>query len=170
MIDISDHSLTPLSTDDSFAIQRLVHRYADAVVHRDAEQWGACWNDEAVWNLGRGRGIVGKAAIVDLWRKAMAGMDAVVQFAHNGDAWRVDADNDAALGRWYISERFRRSNGDVGVLLAHYDDAYVRTQRGWRFSRRLLQAHYHGPPDLSDDFLNTAARLSVANANQKVED
>jgi ketosteroid isomerase-like protein len=145
---------TPVDTGDHIAIQRLVHRYADAVVHRDGEQWGSCWADDAVWDLGRGRLVEGKPAIVELWYSAMAGMAAVVQTVQNGEAW-VGEDADRAIGRWYISERFRRADGRPGILLAHYDDAYVRVDGRWRFARRFLQPHYHGAPDLSDEFTNS---------------
>ncbi len=152
-------STSPVSVDDLIAIQRLVHRYADAVVHRDAEQWGSCWADDAEWDLGRGRHVQGRTAIVELWQRAMGGMEAVVQNVVNGDAWHTGSP-DVAAGRWYINERYRRADGDAGILLANYDDAYVRTADGWRFTNRVLRIHYTGPPDLSAEFTNTAAGLA----------
>lgn len=152
---------TPVSTDDFVAVQRLIHRYCDAVVHRDADLWANCWADEARWDLGRGRLVEGKEAIVSLWRSAMAGMVAVVQMAHNGDAWHTDEDLDRASGKWYIDERMHRTSGETGILLAHYDDDYVRdASNGWQFSRRFLQPHYQGAADLSAPFLNTAERFA----------
>ncbi|MGD9997867.1 MAG: nuclear transport factor 2 family protein [Ilumatobacteraceae bacterium] len=157
-----------VSTDDFVAIQRLVHRYADAVVHRDAAQWGSCWAPDAQWDLGRGRKVNGSTAIVELWTTAMAGMEAVVQTVDNGDAWYTSlGGSHAAAGRWYITETFlRAAQGDLpaqpGILRAHYDDSYVRDGNGWRFRNRVLQVHYQGPPDLTAPFLNTAAKLSVA--------
>ena len=151
---------TTIPAEDWVAIASLVHRYADAVVHRDPERWASCWAADATWDLGRGRLVEGRAAILELWTSAMAGMEAVVQMAHNGDV-EAGADADHASGRWYIDERFRRVGGSNETLLAHYDDTYVRTGDGWRFSRRFLQAHYIGPPDLSADFTNTAAGLAA---------
>lgn len=159
MISYTPDQPSPVVADDYVAIQRLVHRYADAVVNRNAEQWGSCWADDASWSLGQGRSVVGKADIVDLWTKAMGMMAAVVQVVHNGDAFTVEGDQDRATGRWYISESLSRVTGEVGILLAHYDDAYVRTPAGWRFSDRMLQPHYSGPPDLSAAFLNTVDGL-----------
>jgi ketosteroid isomerase-like protein len=150
--------LTPIGTDDFVAIQRLLHRYADAVIHRDGVQWASCWADDATWDLGRGRLVEGRDAIVELWYAAMGGMAAVVQMVHNGDVWEGD-DADHATGRWYIDERFRRSDGSNEILLAHYDDGYVRTTDGWRFARRFLQPHYLGPADLTADFTNTRSTL-----------
>src|SRR3954447_17433706 len=125
MVNYREGAGAPVGTDDYVAIQRLVHRYSEAVVLRDEEQWGSCWDEEATWDLGRGRLVHGKPAIVDLWCSAMSGMAAVVQLAHNGDARYDGVDTKHAVGRWFIDERYRRSTGEPGMLLAHYDDAYA---------------------------------------------
>lgn len=151
---------TPVSTGDFVSISRLVHRYSDAVVHRDAERWASCWATDATWDLGQGRLVEGRDAIVALWTSAMSGMVAVVQMSHNGDV-EPGVDADHATGRWYIDERFRREGGTNEILLAHYDDGYVRTADGWQFSKRFLQPHYLGPPDLTADFSNTADGLAA---------
>jgi uncharacterized protein (TIGR02246 family) len=131
------------------AIADLLHTYADAVVRRDGDRWASCWAEDARWVLGPGREVVGRDEIVDLWHKAMGGFTAVVQLVHNGT---VALDGDRGSGRWYISEHFRRTGGEVGILLAHYDDTYVREGGAWRFASRALVARYQGPPDLSADF------------------
>lgn len=136
------------------AIAELVHRYADAVVYRKGDQWGSCWADDATWFLGPGREVAGKAAIVDLWTRAIGSFDAVVQMVHNGT---VRFDGDAAAGRWYIDERYVRNGGERGILLAHYDDTYTRRNGEWLFMSRALTIHYQGPPDLSADFKNSQA-------------
>jgi hypothetical protein len=151
----------PIGTDDYVSIQRLVHRYADAVVHRRGDQWASTWADDAAWDLGGGRLVEGKAAIVDLWYRAMQGMHAVFQTVHNGEVWIDPLDADRATGRWYISERFRRSTGENAILLAHYDDSYVRVGGQWLFARRFLEIHYSGPPDLIADFSCTLDRLQA---------
>ena len=150
--------LTPVSVEDYVNIQRLINRYADAVIHRNGVQWGSCWTDDAVWDLGGGRLVEGKEAILKLWYAAMGGISSVVQTVHNGDAW-VGASANEATGRWAISERMRRANGDSGILLAHYDDAYAKVNGQWLFSRRFLQVHYGGPADLSANFTNDKEQL-----------
>ncbi len=161
MVNSSPPLTAPVSPDDYVAIQRLVHRYSDAVVHRDVDKWGSCWSESAFWDFGRGRKVEGKDAIVRLWLAAMAGMDAVVQMVNNGDAWMIGSDPDRAAGRWYVVERYRRADGEVSILLAHYDDEYVRIPGGWQFSKRFLGVHYQGAPDLSGEFHNTADKLAV---------
>jgi hypothetical protein len=153
---------------DDLAIRELVHRYSDAVVHRDATSWGSCWAADATWNLGRGRAVEGREAIVALWCSAMGTMEAVVQMVHNG-AVQAGDEPGQATGRWYIDERFRRATGENGILLAHYDDRYVRGDNGaWRFADRTLRAHYIGAADLSDTFLNTRDGLTAAGGTPEV--
>lgn len=135
----------PASVVDYVSIQRLVHRYADAVVHRDASRWESCWADDAVWDLGGGRPVEGRRAIVQLWQGAMDAMQTVVQIVHNGEVFGGGVD-DTATGRWYVSERYRTTDGTEGVLIAHYDDTYVREGGRWLFSGRRLVPHHHGAP------------------------
>ncbi len=151
--------LKPINDNDYISIQRLNNRYADAVVHRIGSQWASCWADDAVWDLGGGRLVEGKDSIVKLWYGAMGGISTVVQNVHNGEAWQVQGKPDEATGRWTISERFKRADGATGILLAHYDDAYRKVNGEWLYTRRFLQPHYHGPADLSGEFLNGKEKL-----------
>lgn len=132
-------------------IEDLVHRYADAVVHRDAEQWAATWAPNAAWDLGAGRRVEGLEAIVAAWREAMARYAVVVQTALNGTVELDDAAGTGS-GRWYVQEAMRRTSGHTAIMLAHYDDAYVRIGGEWKFAARKLRPHYRGPPDLSGAF------------------
>jgi ketosteroid isomerase-like protein len=134
--------------NDRDAVRDLVHRYSDAVCRRDAEQWAACWASDAVWDV-FGTAIEGHGAIVDLWVQAMAGFDAVVQTIQNGTA---SCAGDRGTGRWYVQEHYRLASGDNGIMLAAYDDDYVRSVDGWQFARRALTRFYQGPPDLSAPF------------------
>ncbi len=135
------------------AIEDLVHRYADAVVRRDAEQWSSTWAPDAVWELGKGRRVEGRDAILALWNSAMDGFRAVVQNVVNGT---VDLDDAAGTGtgRWYIIEHWQRTDDSRGILLACYDDTYVGVDGNWMFASRELVVQYSGPPDLSGTFLN----------------
>ena len=135
------------------AIADLVHRYADAVVRRDPDAWSATWAADAVWELGKGRRVEGRDAILELWNGAMDRFSAVVQNVVNGTC-ELDDEAGTGSGRWYILEHFRRADGEAGMLLAHYDDAYARTDDGWCFASRELVVQYQGPPDLSADFQN----------------
>lgn len=153
---------TPTPIDRAVAhseISQLVHRYADAVIHRNGAQWTSTWADDAVWDLGRGRLVEGIDAIKELWYGAMGGFEATVQTVLNGSTDLGD-DGVTATGRFYIQEHVIRANGETSILLAHYDDAYRVVDGQWRFSRRFLQPHYAGPPDLSAPFQCSADALN----------
>lgn len=128
------------------AIEELVHTYCDAVIHRDASRWADCWAPDATWVLTRGRTAEGRDAIAEVWVKAMAEYDVVIQHAHTAT---LSLGDERGTGEWHISEHNRKMDGTVGILLATYDDAYVRLQGRWLFARRALRVHYQGPPDLS---------------------
>jgi ketosteroid isomerase-like protein len=134
-------------------IAELAHAYADAVARRDATGWGATWATDARWVLGADRNVVGREAIVALWLTSMAKYRVVIQRVLNG---HVDFAGDGmhASGRWHIQEHFRRADGVAGILLAHYDDTYVKVEGTWLFASRALVRYYGGPPDLSIPFEN----------------
>jgi hypothetical protein len=140
-------SMNGLTGDRSGArsISALVHRYSDAVVHQDERQWSATWAEDATWELPGGRTVVGKAAIVEMWRTSLSKYSVVVQTTSNGEVI-------GSRGRWYITEHFKKKNGDVGILLAHYDDEYVEVGGRWLFAKRALTIHYQGPPNLTGRF------------------
>ena len=138
------------------AIQDLVHHYADAVVHRDADQWAGTWAPDAVWELGKGRRVEGREAILGLWNSAMDGFKAVVQNVVNGTA-SLDESAGTGSGRWYIIEHWQRADDSTGILLAYYDDRYVRVDGSWMFASRELVIQYGGPADLSAPFQNAWA-------------
>ncbi|MGA9278175.1 nuclear transport factor 2 family protein [Ilumatobacter sp.] len=138
------------------AINDLTHRYADAVVHRDAEQWASTWAPDAVWELGKGRRVEGRDAILELWNSAMDGFKAVVQNVVNSTA-TLDEEAGTGSGRSYIMENWTRTDDSRGILLAYYDDLYTRVDEQWLFASRELVIQYGGPPDLSAPFQNAWA-------------
>ena len=135
------------------AIADLTHAYADAVVRRDADQWSGTWAPDAVWELGKGRRVEGREAILRLWNGAMDGFKAVVQNVVNSTA-TIDEDAGTGTGRCYIIEHWCRADDSRGMLLAYYDDTYVRVDGQWLFGSRELVIQYGGPTDLSADFQN----------------
>ncbi len=144
------------SADNRIAVSDLVHHYADAVVRRDPEQWAATWAPDAVWELGKGRRVEGREAILDLWNSAMDGFKAVVQNVVNHGA-SLDDESGSGIGRCYIQESWWRADDSKGILLAYYDDAYIRIDGDWLFESRELVIQYGGPQDLSADFQNAWA-------------
>ena len=134
---------------DSDAIRRLLHTYADAVLERDEAAWGALWTEDATWELGPGRVVEGRSAIVDLWRTSLAAYRHVVQLYLSNTA---TIDGDTATGRAYLVELNVPMQGERRMLVASYDDTYRRVSGEWLFSSRSLRKLYAGAPDLSGQF------------------
>ena len=140
-----------LNASPHASISDLIHDYADAVVCRDGERFAATWDLEGVWVLGPGAEVEGRDAILDLWKGAMSTLTHVTQTVMNG---RFDIDSSAGrgTGRQYIQEHFEKASGELGILIAYYEDDYVRRDDDWLFARRKLIPLYQGPADLSGTF------------------
>jgi hypothetical protein len=132
-----------LEPSDELAVRALVGRYADAVNLADADMWGSTWADEGEWHI-MGRDIAGREALVDFWRAAMAGFEAVIQMVAQG---QVGADGHRAIGRWTIWEVGRKA-GQGTFTVGCYEDRYVKESGEWRFAARRFTATYRGalPP------------------------
>ena len=133
------------------SIADLVHDYADAVVCRDGDRWAATWDAHGVWDLGGGIEIKGRDEIYNLWKTAMGSFESVIQTVLNG-SFEIDEAAGSGRGRQYIQEHFEKSKGEFGILVAYYDDEYVRRDGQWLFSSRKLVPLYQGLPDLSGSF------------------
>ncbi len=136
-------------TSDESALVALSHEYADAVRARDADRWAATWVADGRWVLGPGRDVVGREAVVGMWRTSIAKYSMVVQM-YTSSAFEIDGD--AAAGRCQFFELNIVADGSRHLLAGHYDDTYRRTSQGWRFSSRQLTKYYAGPPDLTGVF------------------
>lgn len=136
------------------AIRRLSHDYADAVISRDPDVWGALWTDDAVWVLGPGREVHGRAAIVELWLKALGAYTTVVQLYQSSES---TIDGDDAHGRAYLVELVEQADGARRTMVGYYQDTYRRTSERWLFASRELTVLYRGATDLSGPLLGAPA-------------
>lgn len=123
------------------ALRQLVSQYCDAVVRRDAAEFGELWTTDAVWNLGKP--IEGRDAIVATFEKATKGFAWLVQTAPNA-VFEVDEATGTGTGRVTITEQFRTKKGDDGSLVGVYHDRYVRHQGSWRFTERRIEVIHQG--------------------------
>ena len=119
------------------ALRNLVARYCDAVATGDSTSWSATWAERSSWDLGK-QTVSGRAAIVDAWTSAMTGFEWVIQSSPQM-IFEVDEQHGVGSGRVTVNERFKRTDGKIGGLLAVYHDRYVRHAGQWLFSERRLQ-------------------------------
>lgn len=118
---------------DRLAIRERIEAYNDAVFRRDAEDWAACWAEDAVWEVA-GQRAEGRAAIKALWLKLMAGFEAVGMYVNHG---AVAVEGDAATSRSYMLEVMKEVGGTERLVVGRYDDHLRRDPDGaWRFTSR----------------------------------
>lgn len=134
--------------EDDMAIRDLVYRYADAVCRRDEAAWADTWADDGLWCLPGAPAARGKEAIVALWVGAMAGFPFVAQIVNYGT---LQIDGDRASGRWYLTENIKFVDGGGMHNIGTYQDKYVKTADGWKFSERHYAILYNdeGKGDMS---------------------
>ena len=114
------------------AIRALHDSYADAVIRRDAADWGALWADDAKWDL-MGTPVDGKAAIVGLWSGAMSTFAFVGFFSQTGT---IEITGDTGTGRLYTNEVLEALEGNLRRTVGRYEDTYVRNDGHWLYQSR----------------------------------
>lgn len=135
--------------EDRLAIRELIETYADAVVRRDAEAWGATWADDAEWSLPDYPEIgttSGRTAIVAMWTEAMKAYPGILFQAWPGS---IEVEGDVAKVRSYTSEVYDHdgiTKRDQGA----YEDVCVKRDGRWLFKRRSFRNVHrqHAPKEL----------------------
>ena len=118
---------------DRFAVRERIDSYNDAVFRRDADDWAACWAEDAEWVVGE-NAASGRAAIRELWLKLMGGLDAAAMYVTHG---AVAVDGDTATSRCYMLEMLKRKDGGEMLVSGRYEDSLRRDADGeWRFMAR----------------------------------
>lgn len=136
---------------DIESIRRLLALYADAVCRVDADQWGATWTEDAVWDMGA-MSLEGRDDMVAQWSSILAGFDGVIH--GYGDGWAdLDTEAGTGTGRWYVTEYLKPAGAPARAMLGWYDDEYRMVDGEWKFSKRTLRPLYSGAPDMTGDFL-----------------
>lgn len=129
-------SVAPGAATES-ALRQLIAQYSDAVIRNDPEAWIATWADDGRWSLSPGTWIEGRDAILTTWTGAMKGLKWVVH-TPGVCLFEVDEHEGTANGRVTIEERFERTRGGRGGILATYHDTYRRVHGQWLFDSREL--------------------------------
>lgn len=130
--------MTDLSIEDRLAIAALVTEYAWLLDHRRWDDVPRLMTDDVVLRI-RGREIVGRDGVVE-WAQARA-QKANRRTQHQMTLGRLEpVDADHVTGTAALVLHIAKMGGsDTYIdLVGEYQDDYVRTPNGWRFSRRTL--------------------------------
>lgn len=130
----------PAILSDRAAIVDLVARFDDAVNRRDADEFGALWAEEAIWEIGDPQPlhVEGREAIIETWRRMIAGTDWLFRGSFMGV---IGVEGDTGWGRWPCVETGTfTATADSAARgydnRAIYEDLYVRQDGHWRFRHR----------------------------------
>lgn len=118
--------------EDRLAIRELNEVYGDGVVRNDPETWGSVWTEDAEWDF-MGMELSGRAAIVELWNKAMSNFDAV---SFQCVPAAIEVDGDRATARCQTQEVLKGKDGTTRMLGGLYTDELVKRDGAWLYSKR----------------------------------
>jgi hypothetical protein len=126
-------------------IRQLHACYTDAVWRKDYEAFGDCFTEDAEWRIS-GMILRGRLEIVDTIKQFMSRFRRVLVTLRTPI---LEIGNGTASGRTYLSEQSVLSDGRPYGPLGIYYERFVDQGDRWRFSWRLFQTNYSGPPDMS---------------------
>lgn len=121
--------------EDRVAIAELHQTYADAVVRIDADDWGKVWTEDAHWSL-MGMEKNGRDEIVEFWKQAMSGLDAV---SFHCIASMTVVDGDTATGRCQTQEIMKIKDGTTRMVGGLYEDKMVKQNGQWLYASRVFR-------------------------------
>jgi uncharacterized protein (TIGR02246 family) len=129
-------------------IRQLYARYADAVWRKDLDAVGDCYTEDAEWRIG-GAVLCGRRAIVEHLRIVLAKFQRVLITLRTPV---IEFDGATATARTYLTEQGAFTDGHAITPIGTYFDRMAHQEERWRFSWRLFQTCYVGPPDMSGSF------------------
>lgn len=119
-------------------INALIAAYSDAVNRRNADDWAACWADDAVWRL-RTMELSGKEQIVAGWRKAMESYAQVWFMAFAGHI-TLESDGNSAQVRSHTFEYLCPVGRTPKLQSGLYEDRVIRQDGRWVFASRTFSS------------------------------
>jgi ketosteroid isomerase-like protein len=125
--------------DDELAIRSLAAAYTDAVNRRDGEGMAAVYAQNGVLHSpAAGAPVEGIEKLRKRFKRLVEKeRDFLMQLTHSGV---VELYGDTATARWWFSEIKRPAGGTFEMIFGVYQDEVVRTEAGWRFARRTVDA------------------------------
>lgn len=137
-----------VDTNLAESIRDLHARYTDAVWRKDFASFGECFTRDGEWRIGglelRGRAEITAAieAILGNMRRVLVSFQSPLVSVHEGEV----------SARTYMQEQVVRNDGATNIAIGRYYERFAEEDGRWRFSWRLFERHYSGPPDLSGEF------------------
>lgn len=137
---------------DESAIRSLIWSFSDAVNRCDEAAFAALWAPDAHWfadppfNLD----AKGLSAITGLFQSLLGQWSFFYQSSNCGP---VTISDNRASAVTNIEEVGVTQQGQTSRFLGRYDDIVIRTEAGWKFTRRHCRIHFFDTLDRSPEFL-----------------
>jgi hypothetical protein len=132
------------------AIRQLHARYVDAVWRQDTEAFGDCFAEDCVWKVD-GDVLRGRADCISFMKYQNSRFYRLLLTLRTPV---LKVENGTATGRTYFSAQNVLRDGTAFAPIGIYYERFIDQGDRWRFSWRLFQTHYAGPPDLSGKFID----------------
>jgi uncharacterized protein (TIGR02246 family) len=151
-----------LTALDYLEIQQLVARYAYALDSgADAgRMYASLFAPDGAFVETSGNRISGHDALAALAVKHQVGPMVVYHFITNHT---IEPSAEGAIGKQYLAQLKIGEKGAPSEVAGagHYEDSYVKTEDGWRFSRRqYIRSKTGDQPDYAGPLLNVTPQVS----------
>lgn len=135
-----------LFADTLAQVMQLHARYCDAAMRKDTQAFADCFSEHVEW---RHPGVImrGHADVIAAIERTFANSKLLyIQF----DTPILNIDDQGQISaRTHMNERCAWRNSHTETIIGRYFERYERTGSSLRFSWRLWQGLYRGPPELS---------------------
>ncbi len=133
--------------EDRILVRELIETYANAVMERDMDAWGAVWAEDAYWALPEYpdlEGFRGRKAIVDGWLAGMNTYASMTDFSkpmiYIATPGAINIDGNTATAHVFTSEIFQDpESGEEIRVRGRYDDELEKRSGQWLFIKRVYR-------------------------------
>jgi hypothetical protein len=133
-----------------YGIRQLHARFVDSVWRQDAALFADCFAIQGVWKIAgmvmTGRDEIGAGC------RTLLGRCARIQLVTGQPILQPNGDG-TVIGRLQVTEFAKKNDGTSAITFGTYYDRYVDEKGAWRFQWRHWSMAYHGPTDLSGDYI-----------------
>jgi hypothetical protein len=129
-------------------IRQLQARYVDAVWRKDYAAFGECFSEDCEWRISA-KIIRGRAEAVAFIQSMMVKTRRLLITLRTPI---LEVGDGVASGRTYFTAQNALTDGTGFTPMGMYYERFAEQDGRWRFTWRLFQTHYSGPPDLTGTF------------------
>ncbi|PEQ10201.1 hypothetical protein B2G71_23620 [Novosphingobium sp. PC22D] len=132
-------------------VLQLQARYVDAVWRKDLDSICGCFTADAEWRIG-GAVLEGRDRLYRQMSQRIFPRFRSIRMSLGSPFIEIVSGAVRANARTLVTENNVTADGTPILAQGTYFDRMVREHGTWKFSWRLFQTSYFGPPDMSGQF------------------